>query len=316
MHRITWIVSSCICALIPFAHAADLRLGIVGTDTSHVTAFTALLNAETKPVEYQGARVVTAYKGGSPDIESSANRVEQYAAELHSKFGVEIVPDIPTLLTKVDAILLTSVDGRVHLAQLQQILKAHKPVFIDKPLAATIGDVREIARLAHEAGVPWFTASALRFSEVLPGLKLEGLNGAFVYAPGPLEPHHELDLSWYGVHGIEVLYTLLGPGCEEVSRTHTAEVDIVVGRWKDGRTGVLRLNRPYSGYGATVFSPKVIRNSDKDLNTGYGALVAEIVRFFKTGKPPVEEKESLEMYEFMDAALRSMNAGGAPAKLR
>ena len=173
--------------------------------------------------------------------------MDKYAAEMQSKYGVELVPDIATLLTKVDAVLLESVDGRPHLAQFREIVKGHKPVFIDKPLASTLSDAREIARVAREAGVPWFTSSSLRFSDGLAPLKLDGLNGVFVWAPGPLEPHHELDLSWYGIHGVEMLYTLMGTGCEQVSRISTPDADVITGRWKDGRLGVLRLMRPYSG---------------------------------------------------------------------
>jgi predicted dehydrogenase len=116
---------------------ADLRLGIVGTDTSHAVAFTSILNDPAAKDYLPGARVVAAFKGGSPDIEESASRVDKYADELHSKYGVEIVPDIATLLSKVDAVLLESVDGRAHLALFREIVKGHKPVFIDKPLAST-----------------------------------------------------------------------------------------------------------------------------------------------------------------------------------
>jgi hypothetical protein len=316
MLRLNILPAAILLAAVVSLNGAELRLGIVGTDTSHAVAFTAILNDESTPDHLAGARVVAAYKGGSPDLPDSANRVDKYAEEMKSKYGVEIVPDIATLLGKVDAVLLESVDGRPHLAQFREIVKGHKPVFIDKPLASTLSDAREIARVAREAGVPWFTSSSLRFSDGMAALKLEGLNGVFVWAPGPQEPHHQLDLSWYGIHGVEMMYTLMGTGCEQVSRISTPDADVITGRWKDGRLGVLRLMRPYSGYGATAFSPKVIRTSDKDLYTGYRALVAEIIKFFETGKPPVDERETMEMFEFMDAAQRSVNSGGAPVPIR
>ncbi len=298
------------------AFAADLRLGIVGTDTSHAVAFTSLLNDPATPEHLPGARIVAAYKGGSPDVAESASRVDKYAEELHSKYGVEIVPDIATLLTKVDAVLLESVDGRPHLAQFREILKGHKPVFIDKPLASTLRDALEIARVAKEAGVPWFTASSLRFSDGIPALRIAGLLGASVWAPGPQESHHELDLSWYGIHGVEMLYSILGPGCGQVWRTSTADQDVIAGRWKDGKIGVLRLIRPYSSYGATVFSAKEVHTNEKDLYTGYRSLVVEILKFFNTGVSPVPQQETLEMFEFMDASLRSVKAGGSPVPIR
>ena len=316
MHRHFLLVAGLLLAASPWAFAAELRLGIVGTDTSHAVAFTSLLNDSATPDHLQGARVVAAYKGGSPDVEESASRVGKYADELHSKYGVEIVPDIATLLSKVDAVLLESLDGRTHLAQFREILKSRKPVFIDKPLASTLRDAREIAKAAKEAGVPWFTSSSLRFSDGIPALRIAGLNGAFVWAPGPQEAHQELDLSWYGVHGVEMLYTLLGPGCEQVWRTSTADADVITGRWKDGKIGVLRLIRPYSTYGATVFSPKEVRTNEKDLYTGYRALVVQILKFFETGVSPVPQQETLEMFEFMDASQRSVKAGGAPVSIR
>ncbi len=316
MHRYFLLTASILLSAGSPAFGADLRLGIVGTDTSHTVAFASVLNDPGSKDYVPGARIVAAYKGGSPDIKESASRVDKYAEELRSKYGVEIVPDIATLLTKVDAVLLESVDGRPHLAQFREIVKGHKPVFIDKPLASTLSDAREIVKVANDAGVPWFTSSSLRFSAGMPALRIDGLNGASVWAPGPLEEHHELDLSWYGIHGVEMLYTILGPGCEQVWRTSTADQDVIMGRWKDGKLGVLRLIRPYSSYGATVFSPKEVRTNEKDLYTGYRALLVEIVKFFQTGKSPVPEKETIEMFEFMDASQRSLKAGGAPVPIR
>src|SRR5262249_4648448 len=138
--------------------AADLRVGIIGCDTSHVIQFSRILNNVSDPEHVAGARVVAAFKGGSPDITASATRVDGFAKDLVKNWKIEMTPDIPTLCSKVDAVLLESGDGRVHLAQLKPILAAHKPVFIDKPLAATLEDAREIDKLAKAAGVPWFSS--------------------------------------------------------------------------------------------------------------------------------------------------------------
>lgn len=297
------------------ALGADLRLGIVGTDTSHVTAFASVLNDPTNKNHVPGARVVAAYKGGSPDLPDSANRVEKFAAELQQKYGVEIVPDIATLLTKVDAVLLESVDGRPHLAQFTEIVKGGKPVFIDKPLASTLKDAREIARLAKEKNVKWFSASSLRFSKGIEDLRMPNLTGAVTWGPSPLEEHHELDLAWYGIHAIEMLYALMGPGCDEVTRTFGPDGEVVTGRWKDGRVGAVRLNRPYSNFGAAAFSQKETRVTGKDAYGGYVGLLQEIVKFFQTGVSPVPEQDTLEMFAFMEAARLSKANGGAPVKL-
>jgi hypothetical protein len=306
-------------ALLLFAAAAafaQIRVGIVGTDTSHAPAFTRSLNDPSSPDHVPGARVVAAYKGGSPDVESSRTRVDKFAEELKSKYNVEIVPDIPTLLGKVDAVLLESVDGRVHLEQARQIFKAKKPVFIDKPLASTLEDAREIARLAKEAGVPWFSTSSLRYSEIVEKLRSPENTGVLTWGPSPFEEHHQLDLSWYGIHPIEILYALMGTGCEEVTRTATADADVVVGRWKDGRIGTVRLQRPSYDYGAVAFRAKRAVVSDPGVKVGYAPMLRHIVKFFETRVPPVPHEETLELFAFMDAAQRSKESGGKPMKLR
>ena len=298
------------------APGADLRLGLVGTDTSHVTAFAKLLNDPAAPDHIPGARIVAAYKGGTPDNAISAKYIDQYTEELRSKWGVEIVPDIPALCSKVDGVLLTSVDGRPHLNEARAIFAAKKPVWIDKPLAATLEDAREIARLAKAAGVPWWTSSSLRFADMIVPLQGEGITGALTWGPGPFEEHHQLDLSWYAIHPIELLYTLMGPGAEEVSRTYTPDADVIVGRWKDGRIGTVRALRPYSDYGAVAFRPKQIVESPARPADSYRPLVVEIMKFFETGQPPVPNSETLEIFAFMDAAQRSKEDGGKPMRLR
>lgn len=302
------------CAALPCC--PEIRLGILGTDTSHATAFTKLLNDPGDPNHVPGARVVAAFKGGSPDIESSRTRVDKYAEELRTKWNVEIVPDIPALLAKVDGVLLESVDGRPHLEQVKPVFAARKPVFIDKPLAATLEDAREIARLGREAGVPWFSSSSLRYSEIAMTMKHPDATGAITWGPGPYEPHHYLDLAWYAIHPIEMLYTLMGPGCEEVTRVSTAEADLIVGRWKDGRIGTVRAQRNSWDYGAVVFRGKESLQSRPDMKADYAPLVREIVRFFQTRQPPVPNEETLEIFAFMDAAQKSKEAGGRPVKLR
>lgn len=299
--------------LLPFLFlAADLKLGIIGTDTSHATAFAQLLNGGKVP----GAKIVAAYKGGSADVESSRTRVENYAKELQTKWGVEMVGDIPTLASRVDAILLLSVDGRTHLPQFRQVLAAKKPVFIDKPLASTLADAREIDGLAKEAQVPWFSASSLRWSEVVSSVEGPGILGAITWGPGPFEEHHQLDLSWYAIHPIEILFTLMGPGCEEVTRVSGADADEITCRWRDGRIGTVRALRPYGTYGAVVFRKDGVQVSPAKAHTDYEGLVREIVKFFETGKPPVANADTLEIFAFMDAAQRSKEAGGKPMPLK
>ena len=306
-------------AAVAAAQTPEIRIGIIGTDTSHVTAFTALLNDKSNPDHVPGARVVAAFKGGSPDVEASRTRIDRFAAELRDTWKVEFVASIEELCTKVDAVLLLSVDGRVHLDQVRPVFAAKKRVFIDKPLTASYADAREIARLSRETGVRFFSSSSLRFVPDIQTLrrtdKHGGILGAFTFGPETLEPHHP-DLFWYGVHAVEMLYALLGPGCERVTRVKTDSGDTVVGTWKDGRIGTMRgLIQGRQEYGAVAFGMKAVLATPVPMGRGYRSLLVEIVRFFQTGTPPVQPEETLEIMAFMEAAELSKARGGAPVAL-
>jgi predicted dehydrogenase len=308
--------------LLLFASAQDepIRVGIVGLDTSHVVAFTQLLNDAKNPGYIPGAKVVCAFKGGSPDIESSSTRIDGFTKTLQEKWGVEIVDSIEALCAKVDAVLLESVDGRPHLAQVKPILAAKKRVFIDKPLAGSWKDGVEIARLAKESGTPFFSASSVRFYDAIVKTKedatLGKVQGCDAFSPASLEPHHP-DLFWYGVHGVEALYTVMGPGCESVRCSFDKDTHLVVGKWKDGRTATFRgIRKGKADYGVTIFGEKAVRSSlAVQAKNDYHNLVVEIVKFFKTGVSPVPVEEMLEVLAFMEAADVSKAKDGAEVKL-
>jgi hypothetical protein len=296
--------------------AADLRIGMIGLDTSHVTAFTSLLNDDKNKDHVPGGKVVAAFKGCSPDVESSASRVDGFTRTLETKWGVKIVPTIEDLCAQVDVVLLMSVDGRPHLEQARPVLKARKPVFIDKPVAGSLRDAMEIYRLAKEAGVPVFSSSSYRFYEGMIELKktdVGEVRGAISYGPCSLEPHHP-DLYWYGVHPTEALYTVMGRGCETVQRTSTAEFDVVTGTWNGGRVGTLMgLRTKATPHQVTVFGSKAAAQQKSGGN--YAPLLREIMKFFQTGIPPVSPEETIEMFAFMEAADESKRQGGKPVKI-
>lgn len=293
-----------------------LRAGIIGLDTSHCVAFTKIFNDPKAGGDLAGVKVVAAFPGGSSDIASSRDRVEGFTKQMQG-MNVEIVDSIPALLAKVDVVLLESVDGRPHLEQVRPVMEAGKPVFIDKPLAASLADAIAIAELGKKHGVPWFSSSALRFGPSVQKAghdeKIGDVVGCDAWSPCPLEPTHP-DLFWYGIHGVETLFTVMGPGCASVSRTQTKGTDVVVGVWTDGRIGTFRgLRTGKEGYGGTVFGTKGI--GPVGGYEGYQPLVEQIARFFKTRKPPVSADETLQIMAFMEAADESKRQHGAPVTL-
>lgn len=312
------LFSSAVAFSQPPTDAKTLRAGVIGLDTSHAPAFTKALNNPDATGYIAKVKVVAAYPGGSPDIPSSANRVEGYTKNLRD-MGVEIVDSIPALLKKVDVVLLESVDGRPHLEQVIPVFKAGKPVFIDKPLAGSLADAVAIDMLGEKYKTPWFSSSSLRFSSGILGMRGESektgkVYGVSAWGPCSLEPHHP-DLYWYGVHGCETLYTIMGPGCKTVSRVQTDSSELVTGVWADGRIGTFRgIRGPgRGGYGAMVFGEKGIAQSGG--YEGYGPLVERIAEFFHTHKPPVDHAETIELFAFMEAADESKRRGGKPVSI-
>ena len=300
-------------ALSASSPAAEIRLGLIGLDTSHAPAFTELLNNPAAKDHVAGAKVVAAFKGGSPDIPSSIGRVEEYTAELRDKYGVKIHDTIEQVCAEVDGVLIESVDGRPHLAQAKLVIAAGKPLYIDKPLGGTLRDALEILRLAEAAQVPLFTSSSLRFAKGTQAVRAGSLGRvqrAETTSPAHLEPHHP-DLYWYGVHGCESLFTVMGTGCERVERRTTSEGLIeVAGQWQGGRTGIFRESKAYSGMARGEKGEAPVGAFD-----GYGPLVVEIVKFFQTRRSPVPKAETIELFAFMEAADESKRRDGKAVTL-
>jgi hypothetical protein len=312
----------------PAAQEANrtIRVGLIGLDTSHAGAFTQLLNDPSRADHVPGARIVAAFKGGSPDIDASANRIEKFTAELREKWKIELVDSIEELVRRVDAVMITSVDGRVHLAQARPVLAARKPLFIDKPFTASARDASELARLARDSGTPVFSSSSLRFNDDVQAIKADPrvreVKGAITWGPATLEPHHP-DLFWYGIHSVEILYTFMGQGCVRVTRIHTPGADLASCEWKDGRIGAVRgIRDSASVYGQVVFGPKAVVTAPPEGRTAtpagrssYHGLILAVVEFFRTGKSPVPIDETVEMMAFMEAADLSKARNGAPVTL-
>lgn len=293
---------------------AGKRIGIIGLDTSHAPAFTRTFNArDASAQDLRGFRVVAAYPPGSPDIESSTSRVPEYVREMRD-MGVEIVASIGELVRKVDFVLLTTNDGRVHFEQARPVIEAGRPLYVDKPMAASLADVIALFEAAKARKVPLFSASSLRW---IPGaLELRDgaqgtVEGADTFSWASLEPTHP-DLYWYGIHGVEILFTVMGTGCLSVSRFQTADTEFCVGQWEGGRIGTVRgLRSSEHSYGGTVFAEKKIEVLP--MGSDYEPMLKAIARFFATGRPPVSEDETIEIYAFMSAADRSKAQGGQPA---
>lgn len=295
----------------------EIKVGIIGLSV-HSAAYTEIINSGASSPDFSGCRVVAIFHPkGNPDVEFSEKQLQSFTDTIKGQ-GVEFVGSIKEMVKKVDAVMLLTNDGRPHLKEIMPVLKAGKPVYVDKPLAASLSDVLAIFKVSKKYKVPMFSCSPLRYVkealDIREGKVVGKVLGASTYGPAPLQKSH-VDLFWDGIHAVESLYTVLGgTGCKTVSRTSTEDADVVVGNWENGRIGVFRgVRKGRSGFGGTAFGDKGIASIG--VFSGYRPLVVAIVEFFRSGKAPVSDEETIEIYAFMEAADESKRLGGVPVNL-
>lgn len=300
-----------------------IKLGIVDCDTSHVLQFTMRHNHI--PVDQNGinedqwvdgVQVVAAFPGTSQVVEQSTT--DERVAQLR-KWGLEIVEDERELIGKVDGVLIESNQGSQHLRHAEIFMAAGLPCYIDKPFANSADDALAIRDLAAKYNVPFFSSSSLRYAPEVVKAKAElgTLYGAVAWSPAALHPASP-GLAHYGIHGVEILFALMGSGCEAVSCAFNEEIgEVNTAKWSDGRVGVMRGARkgPWD-YGFVAWGESEVRPSGIDASYIYRELCKEQVKFFQTGKSPIDPNETIELVCFMDAALQSSKQNGAWVPLK
>lgn len=293
----------------------QLNIGLIGTDSSHAVAFTRLLNNPTDANHVSGGKVVAAFSGGSDDFPLSISRVDGFMNILENEFGVRRVDSPGAVAAQCDAVLLTSADGRIHLEQFRDIASYGKPVFIDKPMALNTKDAQEIFEIARQFQVPIMSCSALRYAQQLTDdVRRYGLGtvkGAVARGPLAVEPTQSY-YYWYGIHSVELLYAVMGIGCEAIHVETRQEEDILSGRWKDGRIGTVQLSRlPDCPFSARIEREGQASHFEIQANAKpfYASLLEQIMELFTRRQSPLDAQETIEIIRFLEAAEESKTTG-------
>jgi hypothetical protein len=287
-----------------------IKLGILDFDTSHCVEFTKRLNqiGDDKEQFVEGAKIVIGCAGES---KLSPERIKGFTEQM-TKFGVPLVDKPTDMIGKVDGMLIEAVDGTVHYERAKPFLEAGIPCYVDKPYACSLDDAKKIAELAAKKKLPLFSSSSLRYApevvEFVANANRGKLVGCVVYSPASLSPIPERNagLFHYGIHGVELLYTLMGPGCKRVTCTHEKDTDVVTGQWGDGRIATLRgIRKGASDYGFVGFSEKAVQPVKVGTKFIYRELLKKVVEMFKTGKSPLDIAETIEIVAYIEAANKS-----------
>jgi hypothetical protein len=295
-----------------------IRIGLVDFDTSHVVAFTERLNhvggVDASEWVDGAARVVAGCPG---DSEMMPERIPGFLEKVRG-YGVEIVERPEDLLGKIDAVIIESQQGARHRERARPFLEAGLPTFVDKPFAGNLEDANAMIAVAQKHGAPLMSCSALRYApEVTDALARQETLGkilsADVWGDAPLHAGNP-GLLHYGIHGVEVLYTLLGPGCARVHDLSTPQGEVALGLWDSGHVGVVRgLREGKGGFGFTAHYERGHHSATIEGARFYTELLKAIVDMFDTGVPPIALAETREILAFMDAAARSAAGGiGTP----
>lgn len=292
--------------------ADALRIGMIGLDTSHAGAFTKLLNTPSNPHHVSGGTIVKAFPGGSDRMAVSRDRVGTFTDEMRDTFHIDIVDSAEAAAADVDAVMLTSVDGRQHLEQFEAISTNGIPVFIDKPIAASVADAKAIFERAEATGSPVMSCSSIRYAAGIDELGA-GKETLGCIAAGPVAILEDFPAYfWYGIHTAEVLFSKMGSGCREVSVTANEKADVITGTWDDGRTAAIygyRFDGVYA-FEATVYTGDGAEHGVAASDPPYYArLLPHILSFFRSGTPAISPSETIEIAAFLEAANVARESG-------
>ena len=238
----------------------------------------------------------------------------EYIEEI-KKLGVEIVDSIDELLKRVDCVLLETNDGRPHLEQALPVLQGRQADVHRQADRRLAGRCIAIFAAAKKYNCPMFSSSSLRYGKIDAGGPRPARLGKVTRCEtsSPAQPRKDPSrLFWYGIHGVEALFTVMGTGCETVTRGKTADGKIeVIGEWVGGRIGTFREGKGYGGK-ATGREGRSRRRRVRRLPPADRRDRQVLPHQAAAGRA---EAETLEIYAFMEAADESKRSGGAPVKL-
>lgn len=336
------IILAVFCVAVLHAESPEpVKVGILGLDNYQGLAYAEIFNSPKATGDLAGVRVVAAFPSGSDDYPESAALIERWKSSF-TRFGnpqekgvfkdyhpVEMVDSIDALLAKCDAVMIMSLDGRLHLKQAEPVLKAGRRLYIGRPLAASLADAAAILKLVESTKTPCFSSSQHRYSPGFIGMRnhpeVGKVLGCDVYGGFELKGA-KADEFIRPLHSIETIYTIMGPGVISVSCTSTPTVESYTMIWNDGRVGTYRgIKEGKVKYSATVFGDAGVSTAGiyghgvpeqgvvptKDKYMGYEGIAHEIAKFFKGGPTPVAASETLEIFAVLQAAELSKAQNGA-----
>ncbi|TCC50701.1 hypothetical protein E0H75_10980 [Kribbella capetownensis] len=281
----------------------DVRIGIIGTENSHVDHIIDYLNVERRAGETR----VVALCGGASERNEKLRVIGQ----------LERLVDAPTdLLGLVDAVIITDRHGGLHRDHAVPFLAEGLPVFVDKPLACSEADARAIVAAAREHDALLTSSSAVRWVPDTDALAEQAVSlGApqTVITTGPADPGSEYGgIYFYGIHPVDVALRLAPGAVGEVSVEQFADT-IVAGADVGGVRVVVQFVRPSSD-GRVPFHGLVVGRhglAARELILGPSYVEPGLRAFLEmveTRRPPIDYDDLVRPMQFLDAVVEAIRS--------
>lgn len=286
-----------------------MNIGAIGIDTSHLPEFTRRIKAlhDAGKTPCRVTHMLDVGDHGWPVAED----VEKWRASAQ-EMGVSPVDSMDELLDAVDGVMVLAISGHRHLELALPCLERGLPTYIDKPLTCSGAEAKKLLAAARAGKAPCYSASSLRFITELKKLDRDALGPLVVveaYGPGELNPAME-GLFHYGVHTIEMVDAIWGPGVRRVAAVESEDRHLVDLEYHDGRLARLRMERKGAyDFGATVHGEKGVQQFRVDFGPVYTRLVEAMAGFFAGGPAPVDLRDIVENVLVMEAGNASCKQG-------
>ncbi len=280
-----------------------MNIGIIDLDTSHPEAWAPILRE-------LGHTLTGLWDGGSihpPEYATAFARTHEIPA---------VYPTLEAMVPEVDCAIIHGADWDTHLAKARPFIEAGKAVFIDKPVAGSVADLRQFADWARQ-GARLTGGSALRFcNEVREWLaRPEAERGT----PHTVLAGCGVDEFNYGIHAYSHACALLGGGVESARQLAHGPQQRVELAWADGRRALLSIGKgaAWLPFHATVVTERSVHQQQPVPGDLYRALLEAVLPYLAGAAevPPVPPTEWLEPELAALAVAQSAAQGGCSVAL-
>lgn len=283
-----------------------IKVGIVGTNTSHAGVFAGLINGrEGRPASVPDAQVVAAWSSGRDGLSGR----HQDAPELAADFGIaQVVADPADMVGEIDLVLvLDDEDGGARHPELARgFLEAGIATYVDKPMALTVDVAVDLFDLAARHRAPLMSCSALRFASALDAVRPAAVGElSLLVSVGPGDWYN------YGIHAVEAAQAVIGAGASWVERSASAGRDVtVIGGENGPRTMIGTLRDAATGFHLTAFGNRGRAEVEVgDYEDFYTNTMIAAVEMARTSVAPINRRDTLEVLAVLAAGERSAETG-------